>query len=36
MARQKGLVYGILAVLVALFAGLVTGVLFSLGGKGAH
>ena len=36
MARDKGLLYGVLAVIVALFAGLVTGVLFSLGGKGAH
>jgi hypothetical protein len=36
MAQQHGLIYGILAVAIALAAGLLTGFLFGLGSKGGH
>lgn len=36
MARRRGLLYGIVAVLVAMAAGLFTGLVFGLGGKGGH
>lgn len=36
MARERGLLYGILSVVVALAAGLLAGVIFGLGSKGGH
>lgn len=36
MAVNKGLLYGIIAVIIALGSGLLTGVLFGMGGKGGH
>lgn len=36
MAVNKGLLYGIFAVVIALGSGLLTGVIFGLGGKGGH
>lgn len=35
-AQERGLLYGILSVVIALAAGLVTGVLFNLGPRGGH
>jgi len=36
LAREHGLLYGIVAVATALAAGLLTGFLFDLGSKGSH
>lgn len=36
MAVNKGLLYGIFAVIIALGSGLLTGVIFGMGGKGGH
>ena len=36
LAVNRGLLYGILAVVIAIAAGLITGVLFGLGGKSGH
>lgn len=36
LAVNKGLLYGIFAVIIALGSGLLTGVIFGMGGKGGH
>jgi len=36
LAQERGLVYGLLSVMVALAAGLLTGFVFDLGSKGGH
>jgi len=36
LARERGLFYGLLSVIVALAAGLITGFVFDLGSKGGH